>query len=117
MGKKFNVKKAENKNSNSNEIKKPKKWKRNIFISILFLIIIIIIAYFGFKFFSFVGRVSSNWREIEFAYEKPTLIRSIREDYQKKQNELDNSFLKKQQTAQEKLLEEVANKLKTDSLK
>lgn len=92
-------------------------WKKIFWTSIIVLVIVFVVIYFALKLFGMGQRISERWEEIRFAYEKPMLVRSIRTDYEQREKDLDASFLKRQQTAQEKLLEEVANKLKSSSLK
>ena len=52
--------------------------------------------------------------EIQFAVDHPEIVRTVREDYASKSADLDKSYTqtKKEPTADQKLLEEVANQLK-----
>lgn len=61
--------------------------------------------YFGLKLYK-------NKDNIGFAIEKPNIVKSIREQYNKKQQEVDNSFLKTQQTAEDRLLEAITKEIK-----
>lgn len=92
-------------------------WRKIFWISLLTLVVLLVLGYFLLKLVGIGSKVSQSWQEMKFAYDKPVLVQSIRSDYEKRQKDLEQSFLKKQQTAQDKLLEEVANKLKSDSLK
>ena len=62
-------------------------------------------------------RISSRWEEITFAYEKPQMVKVIRVDYEKKQAALEESFLTTDKSGEEKLLEAVAEQLKTNQSK
>jgi hypothetical protein len=56
-------------------------------------------------------QIKTNWSEIKFAYEKPEIVKAIRESYQKKQAALDASFKEEKKTAEQQLLEAVAAKV------
>ena len=68
----------------------------------------IIVAFLGFQIVLFGVRVRAAWTELEFAFTKPNVVR---ESYQEKQIALEKSFLQKQKTAEEKLLEAVADEI------
>ena len=71
----------------------------------------IIVAFLGFQIVLFGVRVRAAWTELEFAFTKPNVVRVVRESYQEKQIALEKSFLQKQKTAEEKLLEAVADEI------
>lgn len=87
-------------------------WKRIVLSLFMFLIALVSVGYVGWQAMGLYQRVSGRWQEIVFAYNKPELVRGMRVDYVKRQEDLDRSFLKKEKTAEEKLLEEVANQLR-----
>lgn len=71
----------------------------------------VVLAYIIFQ-ATFLGlKVRAAWSEIEFALEKPNVVRVVRESYQEKQTYLERSFLQKQKTAEDKLLEAVADEI------
>lgn len=86
----------------------PKRVLRWIIVVGLALLIVLVVSLEG---FSFLKKVSSNWKEIQFAYQKPALVKSIREDYETKQEKLDQSFLKREKSPDEKLVDEVVKRL------
>ncbi len=92
------------------KIKLPSHWKKKLllFLGILGITLLILWQILG-----IVININKSWNEIAFAYNKPQLVRAVREEYSKKQQELDNQFMQKQQTAEQKLIEAVADQLKT----
>lgn len=58
-----------------------------------------------------ISRVTGAWSEIMFAYHKPELIKAVREDYERKHRELDQSYLIKGASTEEKVAEEVVKRL------
>lgn len=59
-----------------------------------------------------------HWNEIKFAYEHPEIVKSVRTDYETKQQELNQAFLRREKTSEEKLIDEVVSRLeKTNQLK
>lgn len=84
------------------------------------LIVLFALAYGAFNFGLFLNNVFRNWQEIKFAYNKPAIVKHMREDYQKKQTTLDSSFTNPQpapKSGEEQLVEEVVDKLKDINLK
>lgn len=66
----------------------------------------------------FYDKISSSWDEVKFAYQKPSVVRTVREDYQGKQAELEQSFLKKEKSSEDKLVDDVVKRLEaTQTLK
>lgn len=66
---------------------------------------------------SIYQRVRANWNEIKFAYEKPEFVKTIREDYETKQNDLNKSFTTREKTPEQKLLDAVAEKVQEKPVK
>ena len=63
-------------------------WKK-----IMTRLVIIIVSIFGtFKLYQSSRYIADNWQEIKFAYEKPQMVRDMREKYQKGVQELEQSF-------------------------
>lgn len=97
---------------------KASKSIRGYFMGFLVVIILLLsIGYFVFKGGSFINTVNSCWAEIKFAYEKPNIVKGIREEYTAEQNKMDKKFMKKDQSSEEKLIDEVVKKLQADDLK
>lgn len=91
------------------------KW---LSFTLLFVLIVGILGYGGLKAKGAIDSVSNNWSEIQFAMEKPELVKALREDYKTKQAKLDKEFTQKEKTSDEVLIDEVVKRLKTaDSLK
>ena len=70
-----------------------------------------VLVYGFFKVRTIYTQITRNWNEIKFAYEKPELVRAIRANYQKKQAALDASFMEEKKTAEQQLIEAVAEKV------
>lgn len=68
-------------------------------------IILGLLIFFGFQ-------IYGNWTELLFTMKKPNIVRSIRLDYEKRQTMLEESFLKREKTAEEKLIETITEELK-----
>ncbi len=63
-------------------------WKK-----IMAWLAIIIVSILGtFKLYQSSRYIANNWQEIKFAYEKPQMVRDMREKYQKGVEELEQSF-------------------------
>lgn len=91
------------------------KW---LSFTLLFFVVIGVLAYGGLKAKGAIDSVSNNWSEIQFAMEKPELVKAMREDYRAKQAKLDKDFMTKEKSAEEKLVDSVVKKLETaDNLK
>lgn len=56
------------------------------------LVIVIVLLFGTFKVWKAGSRVASVWQEIKFAYDKPQMVRDMREKYQKGIEELEQSF-------------------------
>lgn len=84
------------------------KWMRNFF---LFLVISIILGYGALQFKGVYDKASKNWEEIMFAYEKPAIVKTIREDYEKKNKKLEQSFLLREKSPEDQLVDAVVKKL------
>lgn len=81
-------------------------------LSVVLAFLALMVLLLGLRIKGIYGDVTSRWEELKFAYDKPELVRSLREDYQQRSAALDEAFLNRQQTAEQKLLEEVAVQLK-----
>lgn len=92
---------------------KKKKW-----IAVMVILGIFITGALFMQTKGFFSKVSASWDEIKFAYQKPALVRTIREDYEDKQEKLDQSFLKREKSSEDKLVDEVVRRLEAaDDLK
>ena len=58
-----------------------------------------------------VDAIYAVWDELQFAYEKPNVVKSVRLRYEQGEKDLDDSFLKKDKTAEEKLIDELTKQL------
>ena len=88
---------------------------RKALIAIFGVIVILVLVMQGKDFYD---KVSASWDEIKFAYEKPALVRTVREDYENKQEKLEQSFLQTEKSSEEKLVDEVVKRLEAaDDLK
>lgn len=87
--------------------------------SVTFLLVIglAILTFAGFQVKGFYDRIVTNWAEIKFASEKPHLVREMRENYEQKQKELDESFTKQEKTVEQKLIEELTLQLSEERSK
>jgi hypothetical protein len=92
---------------------------KSYFFGFLFATSLLILAgIVVFKLGGFVNTINKNWQEIKFAYEKPSIVKSIRQNYQEQEKKLDQSFLKTQKSSEDQLIDEVVKKLQSaDSLK
>lgn len=95
-----------------------KRSMKSYLFGLLFAVsLLILVGFVVFKLGGFVNTINSNWQEIKFAYEKPSIVKTIREDYQAKEKKLDQSFLNSD-SSEEKLVDEVVKKLQaTEDLK
>jgi hypothetical protein len=91
MSKRFFIKKH---NEEPEKINTPINWKRIVRNTLVAVVSILIIVYVGFQLKNFCTRVSGAWNEIKFAYEKPSLVRAIRQTYETKQQALDAEMMK-----------------------
>lgn len=64
-------------------------WKK-IMTHLLILIVLLIGA---FKVYQIGYKVNKSWQEIQFAYEKPQMVKEMRESYQKGVEDLEKSFI------------------------
>jgi len=56
--------------------------------------------------------VVKSFKEIQFAIKKPAIVKIVREQYEKKQQKIDNDFLKVGETAEDRLLDTISGELK-----
>ena len=81
--------------------------------------VIILLAIFTYMFLQvgfFINTVATNWTEIEFAMEKPAIVKIVRQDYQTKQSKMEQSFLKPEKSSEEQLVNAVVEKLQSKNL-
>ena len=110
---KRNQPKSDNANSNSKKV----EWGKISTRALLFLVIGAILVYGGFQCVGFYQRLAGSWNEIVFAYQKPVLVKTMRVAYEEKQKAVEESFLTSTESAEQKLLKEVAEQLKDSRLK
>ena len=57
-------------------------------------LLILIVLFIGmFKVYQIGSKVNKSWQEIQFAYEKPQMVKEMRETYQKGVENLEKSFI------------------------
>lgn len=89
-------------------MKEPKiVWKQIIPIAISIALLIFV----GFQAVVYSLKVRSAWSEIQFALDKPKIIKAIRVEYQDRQNRLEKDITERQKSAEDKLVEEVVNQM------
>lgn len=96
------------------EAVEPKKsWniKKIVAFIILIFIGLGIVAYFAWQLVTFSNRIRSNWSELQFAFEKPAIVKAIRTEYQEKQTKLEKEITERQKSAEDKLVEEVVTQM------
>lgn len=81
---------------------------KGIFVGFSIGVLICIVAYLCFL---GVGIFKAR-NEISFAIKKPEIVKIIMDQYNKKQKDIDQTFSKTQQTAEEKFLEAVTQEIK-----
>lgn len=91
--------------------------KRFIGFSLILVLGVAILTFFGFQVKGQYEKIESSIEEINFAFNHPEIVKATREDYQERQNKLNESFLKKEKTSEEKLIEELTNQLKESQSK
>ena len=79
---------------------------------VLSLFVVGTVVYGAVKINKIYSQVKTNWEEIKFAYDKPVLVKAIRTQYETKQLALDASFTQEKKTAEQELIEAVADKVK-----
>lgn len=87
-------------------------WGRILGKTLAFIVAIAILIFFGLQVNGFFQRVRANWDEIAFAYQKPNVVKAVRENYYKKLNNIEQEITSPQPTAEEELLREVIEQLK-----
>ena len=87
-------------------------FKKVIFIGLLGFFLV---TYFLWQTIIAYQKVTQNWEELRFAYNKPALVKIVREEYIKKQKELDQTFTQLRATEQDKLIQELTKQLKDQS--
>lgn len=87
------------------EIKQPRKSYTWLWFLPVGGIILGLLILYSFQLFG-------NWQELLFTIKKPNIVKSIRLDYEGRQKKLEESFLKREKTPEEKLIETVVEELK-----
>jgi len=86
--------------------------KKVLSIFIISALIFFTLGIIVFQTRSFSNKLLASWDEIKFAYNKPALVKTVRQDYEEKQNKLDQSFLNPKST-EDKIVDEVVKRLET----
>lgn len=97
-------------------IKNRKLLNKYFYAFLISLILLAILGYAVFRAGLFVNSVSTRWEEIRFAYEKPSIVKVIRQDYQSQQKKVDQSFLVPQKSSEQQLVDDVVKKLQAKNL-
>ena len=84
---------------------------RLLSLSLALVVILGILTFFTFQ----VKGFYDNFEEVKFALQKPNIIKMVREDYEKKQKELEQSYTRKEQTVEQRLIEQLTKELKEQS--
>ena len=88
--------------------------KSKLILWILLLVIFLTgIGYISLSVVKFTNKVVNYYDEIKFAFDKPELVKTLREEYASKSAELEEELLNKEPSAEDKLLDEVTNQLKS----
>lgn len=77
------------------------------------LLLISIIGYASFSLKLFADKVIANWDNLKFTWEKPNIVQATRIRYASESAKLEESFSNKEPSAEDKLLDEVTNQLKS----
>jgi hypothetical protein len=113
---KKNTSKLENQNEGPGRKTLNMKLGRIVSGLTLALVLIAIIGYGFLQCKSFYNRVQSSWDEINFAYQKPNLVKAMRVQYETRQEKLEAEFTRQEKSSQDKLIDEVAAKLQEDTV-
>ena len=81
--------------------------RRLLSLSLALVVTVGILTFFAFQ----IKWFYDNFEEVKFALKKPNIVKMVREDYEKKQKELEQSYTRKDKTSEQKLIEEVVKKL------
>lgn len=73
----------------------------------LFILLTLAVIYIGFKAFSLTQQLSGNWQEVVFAFNKPTLVKSMRVQYEKKAVALDKEFTSGKTTDEKEIIKQM----------
>lgn len=79
------------------------------------LVVFAILVLLGWVALSVGEQISSKWDVLVFAYQKPAIVEVIRKDYDAKQVKLEQSFLIKDKSSEDKLIDAVVKKLQEQS--
>lgn len=88
-----------------------KNWGGTFGWIILILLCLVFVGYLLLKGLLFVKNIKDSWKELQFTFTHTRIIKVIREDYEKKQAELDESFSNREKTAEERLIDQVVEEL------
>ena len=80
---------------------------KTVFITVIGMIAILLITSVVF----FLWQTSKKWNEINFAWRHPNLVLALKENYASESAKLEQKFLVREQSADDKLKEALANEL------
>ena len=63
----------------------------------IYFIITVVAVLSIFKVYQLVSLIANRWEEIKFAYDKPEIVRPVREDYAENVKRLEEMYTKKAQ--------------------
>lgn len=86
-------------------------WGKLLLGVTLALVMGLIILYTGLKCKNIYSRAQNSWQEMQFAYEKPNLVKAMRIQYETRQQKLEDEFTRREKSSQDKLIDEVVGKL------
>lgn len=79
---------------------------RAVTVLLLLALIFIVASFF------FISLVQRNWNELVFTIQHPALVRGLSQNYEKGSKELEAKLMKDEPTAEDKLIEAVADEVK-----
>lgn len=69
------------------------KWTKKITKTVLLIIAITASIYTGIQLTKVSKQIITNWSVLQFAYNKPTVVKEIQKDYETKSKKLDQSYI------------------------
>lgn len=88
------------------------KWGSILGKLLVFAVAVVIVIVLALEVNRFFSGLFKAWDAIRFAYDKPSIVNTVKTDYYKKQQHLDEGFLLSTPSAEEQLLQQVVNQLK-----
>jgi len=82
---------------------------------VLIVIFLIILGYALVNLFGFVTRVVQNWQELQFAYNKPAIVKAVRTQYESKALSVDEQFSSNKPSQEALMLKQIKQALATPS--